>query len=55
MSEYLVLIDCQNDKTGKAYRPGDIVTDGDFPKGVIANWLGIDPPVLQAVDSGEEE
>ena len=44
---YEVLIPCRNDKTGKAYKPGDVVTTADFPAEVIANWQTITPPVVR--------
>lgn len=55
MADYLVLIGCTNDKTGARFAPGDVVTDGDFPKRVIANWLEIDPPVLEELPDADEE
>lgn len=44
---YKVLIDCRNDATGKAYKPGAYVVAGeDFPADVCENWTEITPPVL---------
>lgn len=45
--DYEVLIPCSNDKTGKRYAAGDVVTHKDFDTAVIRNWLEIDPPVLR--------
>lgn len=50
IEQYEVLIDCHNNKTGKDYKAGDIVTGADFPKAVIDNWLALDPPVLKVVN-----
>jgi hypothetical protein len=49
-----VLIECRDDKTGAAFRPGDTVVPGDFPHGVISAWVKANPPVLQP-DSYEGE
>lgn len=52
---YVVLTGCQNDKTGKTYSPGDMVTTDDFPQAAITAWLKSNPPVLavkEAVDDG---
>jgi hypothetical protein len=38
---YLVLIGCESDTTGERYEPGETCATGDFPAGVIANWLEI--------------
>lgn len=50
LTRYRVLVACGDDKTGQTYKPGDIVTEKDFSNAVIANWLTIDPPVLEEVD-----
>ena len=49
---YRVLIPCRDDATGKAYQPGDKVTAEDFTERVIANWLRLEPPVLEEIDDG---
>lgn len=51
---YVVLIGCQNDKTGKTYSPGDVVTTGDFPQAVITAWLKSDPPVLAVKEAADD-
>lgn len=56
MMTYKVLIPIQSDRNGKSYAVGDIVTEKDFPKAVIANWLKLDPPVLEeAKPKGKED
>lgn len=54
-NEYLVLIPCRSDETGRAFEPGETVTDEDFPAAVIANWLIIEPPVLAEVPGATDE
>ena len=54
MKTYTVLIACRDDKTGKAYKPGDTVKPGDFPADVIYNWLALEPPVLKVADKGAD-
>jgi len=34
--------------------PGDIIQDGDYNQSVIANWLELDPPVLEVIQSGSD-
>lgn len=46
--KYRVLIDCK-DKDDNRYKPGDTITENDFPVPVIDNWLTINPPVLEAL------
>ena len=36
---YKVLIDCEDDKTEKQYKPGDVISDNDLPKYVLAHWV----------------
>ena len=38
---YIVLVGCESDITGERYEPGETCATGDFPAGVIANWLEI--------------
>lgn len=52
MTRYRVLIACSDDETGAAFTPGDTVTAADFPERVIANWLRLEPPVLEVIDDG---
>ena len=47
-----MLVACGDDKTGQTYKPGDIVTEKDFSNAVIANWLRLEPPVLEEIDDG---
>ena len=39
MTKYIATVGLTNDKTGKRFKPGDTVKDGDFPKYVIESWL----------------
>jgi hypothetical protein len=48
---YVALVGCQNDKTGEAFKPGDIVQADDFPAAVIADWLKCKPPILAAKEA----
>ncbi len=41
IERYEVLILCRNDKTGKRFDVGGVVTSKDFKKAVINNWLEI--------------
>ncbi len=41
MSEYIAKTTLTNDKTGKRFKPGEKISDADFPKDVITNWLAI--------------
>ena len=48
---YTVLINCQNDKTGRQYAPGDTVVAGkDFPSRVLKQWEGALPPVVEVAN-----
>jgi len=38
---YIAKVGLSNDKTGKRFEPGDKVTDEDFSRAVIENWLEI--------------
>lgn len=44
-----LLTSCRNNKTGKTYEAGDIVTTADFPKAVLDNWTSITPPAARSV------
>lgn len=50
VKKYTVLIACGNSATGKEYKPGDTVTNADFPQKAIDNWLAKVPPVLMEAD-----
>lgn len=54
VTDYVVLIGCQNDKTGATFAPGDIVTSADFSAAVIAGWLTCDPPVLAVKEAATD-
>jgi len=47
--KYETLIPCRNDKTDKTFAVGDIVTEKDFNKKVIKNWVKCIPPVLKQI------
>ena len=52
---YVAQVGLTNDKTGASFAPGDVVHESDFPAGVIADWLRLDPPALtlaEEVDDG---
>lgn len=50
VERFKVLIAVSNDKTGKAWLPGQYVTYDDFPRVIIYEWLNSTPPVLAAVE-----
>lgn len=37
--QYIALVGLTNDKTGKTYAIGEIVTGKDFPVSVLTAWL----------------
>ena len=47
VKSYEVLVNCRNDKTGKAFKVGDTVKTGDFPAAVIKAWMAMGKPVLK--------
>jgi hypothetical protein len=47
--KYEVLRNCENHKTGKEYKPGDIIDASAFTAAVIKNFLAHIPPVLRKV------
>ena len=54
VDKYKVLISCKNDKTGKAYLIGDVITKKDFQVKVIKGWLAKEPPVLEEAIDGSD-
>jgi hypothetical protein len=54
MKRYKVVVGVDSDKKGKRWEPGDVVTERDFPKYVIAEWVeqGVLEPEDQEVDDG---
>ena len=54
VAAYRVLIQCTNDKTGRTYEPGEIVTAADFPKAILYEWVQADPPVVAEVEDGSQ-
>jgi hypothetical protein len=38
-TKYIAAVGLTDDKTGKRYKPGATVKDGDFPKYIIEDWL----------------
>jgi len=62
MAKYLVLANISNDKTKKSWPVGATISDGDFSKKVIKNWLEIGvlsevgkPAEKAEPDSGDAE
>jgi hypothetical protein len=53
LTTYTVLIACQNDKTGKSYKPGDVVTSKDFPAAVLTAWTAQTPPVVEVTHGSD--
>lgn len=52
---YKVLIDMRDDESGKAWRPGQYVNEGDLPAGVIHAFSTMEPPVLELVKAKDKE
>lgn len=36
---YKVLINCEDEKTEKQFKPGDVISDKTLPKYVLAHWV----------------
>ena len=50
MDKFKVLVlSVKNDKSGKEYVKGEVITTKDFPKGVLKHWAEKQPPVLAKV------
>jgi hypothetical protein len=48
---YRALVALSSDKSGRTWKPGDTVSDDDFPAAVIKNWLLIG--ALEVKDGGK--
>jgi hypothetical protein len=51
---YIAIVGLTDDKTGREWEPGATLTEGDFSKDVIANWLEIGAIAEESKPEGDK-
>lgn len=53
VKRYKVLIHITDDESGKSWIPGEFISDGELPVGVIHSFVTMTPPALAVVKAKE--